>query len=153
GINLVPENQTTPYAALDAITFSFGQVMFLGWTLIVTYAMLFAAPLRGIRATFAGLAYATALAIAALGVANVAGAYAGALDLTAELNGPAAMMILPLVLLICTSVCVAITFAGVRGADRERLGWVIFSLAPFLVSLLGTFVPFGQEWTQLNITL
>ena len=59
--------------------------------------------------------------------------------------------ILPLALLLFTSVCVGITFAGVRGADRERLGWVIFSLAPFFVGSLGTFVPFGQQWTQLNI--
>lgn len=150
GINLVPENWTTPYAALDAMTFSFGLVLFLGWTLIVTYAMLFSAPLRRVRAVFAGLAYASALSISTLGVASVAGAYTGTLDLTSMLDGPTTK-ILPLVLLICASICVAITFAGVRGADRERLGWVIFSLAPFFFSLTGTFVPFGQQWTQWNI--
>jgi hypothetical protein len=152
GINLVPENWTTPYAALDATTYSFGLTAFLGWTLIVTYAMLFAAPLRRLRAAFAALAYASALSISALGIVSVAGAYTGTLDLTSVLNGPATKL-LPLVLLICASICVSMTFAGVRGADRERLGWVIFSLALFFVGLLGTFVPFGQQWTQLNITI
>lgn len=152
GINLVPENWTTPYAALDAITFSFGLIVWFGSTLIVTYAMLFTAPFRRARAAFAGVAYAVALIISVLSVANVAGAYTGTLDLTSVIDGPTTA-ILPLVWLICSSACVGITFAGVRGADRERLGWVIFSLAPFIVSLLGTFAPFGQQWAQLNIAL
>lgn len=152
GINLVPENWTTPYAALDAMTYSFGLVSFLGWTLIVTYAMLFAAPHRGVRNAFAGLAYASALSISALGVTSVAGAYTGTLDLTSVFNGPTTT-ILPAALLVCAVVCVAVTFAGVRGADRERLGWVMFSFAPFSVGLLGTFVPFGERWTHWNITL
>ena len=41
GINLLPVNWITPYAALDATTYALAFVAFLGWGLIAAYAMLF----------------------------------------------------------------------------------------------------------------
>lgn len=115
--------------------------------------MLFSTPLRRIRSIFAGLAYVTAGSIYSVAIANIVGIYTGSLDLTSVMNGIVFQTILPLLLLVGTAVCVAFTFAGVRGADRERFGWVILSLALFFVASIGSGIvkPLGQAWVSLLI--
>lgn len=155
GINLLPSNWMTPYAALDTTTYALAFVAFLGWALIAAYAMLFSAPFRRIRSIFAGLTYVSAGASSSLAIVNIIGIYTGTLDLTSVMNGILFHPILPLLLLVCTVACVAFTFAGVRGADRERFGWVILSLAVFFVAAIGSAIvtPLGQAWVALMIAL
>lgn len=143
----------TPYAGLDAATYALGSVASLGWALVAAYAMLFSARLRRIRAIFAGLTYVAAGAVSSIAIANIIGVYTGTLDLTSVMNGIVSQTILPLLLLVGTMVCVAFTFAGVRGADRERLGWVILSLALFFVASIGSGIvaPLGKTWVSLLI--
>lgn len=152
-INLFPFIWMTPYAALDAATYALGSAAFWGWALVAAYAMLFLTPLRRIRSIFAGLTYVTAGAISSIAITNIIGVYTGALDLTSVMNGIIFQTILPLLLLVGTAVCVAFTFAGVRGADRERFGWVILSLALFFVASIGSGIvkPLGQTWVSLLI--
>lgn len=153
GINLLPFNWMTPHAALDATTHALAFVAFLGWGLIAAYAMLFSAPFRHIRAIFAGLAYLSAAASSFIGAASIIGVYAGTVDLTSLMNGIIAHTLLPSLLLVGTVFCVALTFAGVRGADRERFGWVVLSLAILFVASIGSSIvaPLGQAWVSLMI--
>lgn len=143
----------TSHAALDATTHALAFVAFLGWGLIAAYAMLFSAPFRHIRAIFAGLAYLSAAASSFIGAASIIGVYAGTVDLTSLMNGIIAHTLLPSLLLVGTVFCVALTFAGVRGADRERFGWVVLSLAILFVASIGSSIvaPLGQAWVSLMI--
>jgi len=155
GINFFPFIWMTPYAALDAITYALAFVAFLGWALVAAYAMLYSAPHRRIRAVFAGLACSSAIASSSIGVVNIFGAYTGTFDLTSVMNGITLQTTLPSLLLVGTAVCVAVTFAGLRGMDRERFGWVILSLALFFVASVAStiVVPLGGAWVTVMIAL
>jgi hypothetical protein len=155
GINLLPFNWMTPYAALDAITYALSFIAFLGWALVAAYAMLYSGPHREIRAVFAGLAFLSALVSSAIGVAGIIGAYTRTIDLTSLLNGAAMHTILPSLMLVGTAACVAVTFAGLRGVNRERFGWVNLSLSLFFFASIGAaiVVPLGQVWVTRMIAL
>lgn len=135
GLDLLPVNWVTPWPLADLVAVVVGQVCLLSYALLATYALLFARPPALGRRVLTWLSYGAAGVAAAIGSAAAISAWVGFPNpmmtgyslLFQSLSTPMALSLL----------CAIAAFAAARGAERERLGWVLASLSLWMIGSIG----------------
>lgn len=175
GNALFPFFWITPWPALDAAATMLDSLpAYTGVALLARYAMLFSRP-SPLRRLLAWLSYAAACVVVLYSIVYVVGVWTRIADPAQAWYSSAlpefALGVLPYLFPL---LCVLVTAAEVRGADRARVVWVGASLAPLYMSFVisgvlgafdqgigigiilyligaGTFIaPLGLTYTLLN---
>lgn len=139
GIGIFPQNWMTPWPALDAALACLGAILFyVGIALFATYAMLFARPPTLVRRILAWLSYGSAGVAAIVRIASIVNVWTliGVPGQTWFSGSPHLLVtdVLPSFFLL---LCVLVTLAQTRGAERSRITWAAASLG-FLYAALAT---------------
>ncbi len=132
GSDFEPGNWITPWPGVDAAVAALSPIFnYAGAALLATYAMLFARPPTMLRRVLASLSYLSAGIAALYGIAYVAGIWALTGDPTAAwYSGVFTQFVKWVLPSLFPLLCVLVTLAQTRGAERARIGWASASLGP-----------------------
>ncbi len=135
GVLLSGNNWVTPWPSVDAVAATLSQpLQFAGAALLATYAMLFARPATALRRILAWLSYASAAVAALYGVATIVGPWTLTADPTQPWNaGPVPQLVSIAMPYVFPLLCLLVTIAQTRGAERARISWASASLGLFYI--------------------
>ena len=177
GNDLYPFFWITPWPGVDAVLAAIPSSCFsyAGIALLASYAMLFLRPATLLRRSLAWLSYGTACIVVLYAFAYVVGVWTLTADpARAWFSGALPQVVLGVLPYLFPLLCVLVTAAAARGADRARIIWVGASLAPLYIAFItggvlgvfdqgigtgivvylisaGTFIaPLGLTYTLLN---
>jgi hypothetical protein len=157
GSTLLPSNWVTRWTAADAVVETLGAiVMYCGYALFATYAMLFARPPSLLRRCFAWLSYGSSGLASLYGIAAMVGVW----TLTADPDqawyfGAIPQVITSILPVLFPLLCVLVTLAQTRGAERARMAWASASVGFLFLMLvvagvIATFFHTGVYAPQLE---
>ncbi len=120
----------TPWPVADAILAGVSAIaVAAGFALLATYAMLFDAGAKRLRSILAWLSYASAAVYAIYGIVYLIGVWTMSADPAQSwYTGVVARIVAGVFPLLFPLLCLLVTIAQVRGAQRTRITWASASL-------------------------
>ncbi len=140
GSTFLPNNWVTQWTAADAVAGVLAvAVGYCAFALFATYAMLFARPPTLLRRSLSWLSYGSAGLVALYGIVATVGVWTRTADPDqAWYFGVLPQVITSVLPILFPLLCVIVTLAQTRGAERARMAWASASVGfLFLVYLIG----------------
>jgi len=157
GIQMNSANWVTPFAASDAVNAILDALMPMGWALLATYVALFVPESDWSVRSLKFLSYLAAGFTAAIGVLAVAGAWYCTVDPEGPLFAGAGYVVSQIAYFLIPLLCALTVLRKIRGAERERVAWVVGSIGIFsliwLLFVLSTFFPVLQNSIFVTLSL
>jgi hypothetical protein len=135
GLAFQPNSWGTPWIVPDAVAGVLGAILTsLGYALLATYAMLFVRPPSILRRALAWLSYGSAGVAAFYAIAAATGVWTLTADpVQSWYSGIFPQTVTGVFPLLFPLLCMLVTLAQSRGAERARMAWASVSVGPLYV--------------------